>query len=403
LAGRADLAFFPFSADLEYLTGVPRDIPNYGAVLHPGAWLEGAWITPTKGPILPLPRMSAEFGGLADLQGVEVRVLGDWDDPAILVRDILKNFNLPSNPRVAISDRTLGETVSALHQVLPDARFVSGTDTLRTMRVVKSEEEIAVMRRAGEITEAAFADVLTQLKIGMTELEIISEVDYQLRRHGSLGPSFTTSLYNSGPNHPLLFGKRQETWPRKLAAPVSILFDFGGIYEGYCYDFGRTVSFGEPSQEFQRVYQLVMDAQAAGIAALRAGQATTTQTDAAARKVIVDAGYGEYFRHRLGHGIGMDVHEPPFLTAGDETPLQEGMLFTIEPSITILDGFSARVEDVVVARPSRGEPLTRDFQTLHVVETRRELCRVARISLAEHPGSQYMVIHVLFALETTCM
>lgn len=368
LAPAADVAFFPISADLQYLTGVPRDIPNYGAVLHPGAWLEGAWLTPTKGPVLPLPRMTAEFGGLADVPGIEVRVLGDWDDPAAMACDILKGFNLPPKPRVAISDRTLGETVSELHQILPDAVFVSATELLRPLRVIKSEEEIAVMRRAGEITEAAFADVLKQLKIGMTELEIVSEVDYQLRRHGSLGPSFTTSLYNSGPNHPLLFGKRQETWPRALTAPVSVLFDFGGVYEGYCYDFGRTVSFGEPSEEFQRVFKLVMDSQASGIAALRAGEATTTQADTAARKVIADAGYGEYFRHRLGHGIGMDVHEPPFLTTGDETSLQEGMMFTVEPSIMIFDQLSSRVEDVVVVRPGGGEPLTRGFQTLHVVE-----------------------------------
>jgi Xaa-Pro aminopeptidase len=111
-----------------------------------------------------------------------------------------------------------------------------------------------------------------------------------------------------------------------------------------------------------------MDSQAAGIAALRAGDATTTQADSAARKVITDAGYGEFFRHRLGHGIGMDVHEPPFLTAGDKTMLQEGMLFTVEPSITVPDGFSARVEDVVVARPGGGQPLTKGFQTLYVVE-----------------------------------
>jgi Xaa-Pro aminopeptidase len=368
LAGAADLVFLPMSADLQYLTGVARDIPNYGAVLHPGAWLEGAWLTPTKGPVLPLPRMTAEFGGLSDLAGIEVRVLGDWDDPTALVRDILKSFSLPPNPRVAISDRALGETVAALHQILPDAQFLSATQLLHPLRRIKSEDEIAVMRRAGEITDAAFADVLAQLKIGMTELDIISEVDYQLRRHGSLGPSFTTSLYNSGPNHPLLFGKREESWPRQLYPPVSVLFDFGAVYEGYCYDFGRTVSFGEPSAEFQRVFNLVMESQQAGIAALRAGENTTTQADTAARKVIADAGYGEFFRHRLGHGIGMDVHEPPFLTAGDETPLEEGMLFTVEPSITIHDQFSSRVEDVVVARPGGGQPLTTGFQTLHIVE-----------------------------------
>lgn len=368
IQGKADLAFLPICTDLQYLMGVPRDIPNYGRTMHPGAWLEGAWLTPSHKPVLPLPRMTAEFGGLNRLANVDIRVLGDWDDPAALVRDILKGFSLPAKPRVAISDQATGETVVNLQKILPDAVFISATDLLRPMRVIKSEDEIAVMRKAGEITEAAFADVVKQLKLGMTELEIISEVDYQLRRHGSLGPTFTTSLYNSGPNHPLLFGQRLATWPRVLTPPVSVLFDFGGSYGDYCYDYGRTVSFGAPSEEQIRVHKLVMQAQAAGIAALKSGQMTTTQVDAAARKVIVDAGYGETFRHRLGHGIGTDVHEPPFLTVGDETPLQEGMLFTIEPSIMQFNSFSARVEDIVVARPGGGEPLTRGYQDLIVIE-----------------------------------
>ncbi|MEZ4667016.1 MAG: Xaa-Pro peptidase family protein [Anaerolineae bacterium] len=312
--------------------------------------------------------MTAEFGGLGRLTSVEIRVLGDWDDPAALVRDILKGFNLPAHPRVAISDQSTGETVVNLQKILPDVVFLSATDLLRPQRVIKSEDEIAIIRKAGEITEAAFSDVLKELKFGMTELDIVSEVDYQLRRHGSLGPSFTTSLYNSGPNHPTLHGQRLESWPRVLTPPVSILFDFGAVYDDYCYDYGRTVSFGAPSEEQIRVHELVMASQAAGIAALKAGSATTTQTDAAARKVIADAGYGEYFRHRLGHGIGTDVHEPPFLTAGDETPLREGMLFTIEPSIVQNNSFSARVEDIVVARPGGGEPLTRGYQDLIVVD-----------------------------------
>ncbi|MBI5669309.1 MAG: aminopeptidase P family protein [Chloroflexi bacterium] len=368
LGGAADVVFLPISADLQYLTGVPRDIPNYGLTMHPGAWLEGAWLSPNTAPVLLLPRMTAEFGGLNKLSGVDIRVLGDWDDPAALVRDILRQINPPANPRVAISDTATGETVIHLQQLIPDARFISATSLLRPLRVIKSEDEIAVMRRAGAITEAAFADVVKQLKPGMTELELMSEVDYQLRRHGSLGPSFTTSFYNSGPDHPLLFGQRLATWPRALTPPVSVLFDFGAVLDGYCYDYGRTVSFGAPSEEQVRVHRLVMESQAAGIAALKVGTATTSQVDAAARQVIAAAGYGEAFRHRLGHGIGMDVHEPPFLTAGDETPLREGMLFTIEPSITQFNSFSARVEDVVVARPGGGEPLTRRYQDLIVIE-----------------------------------
>jgi Xaa-Pro aminopeptidase len=368
LAAVADLAFLPLSADLQYLTGVPRDIPNYGAVLHPGAWLEGAWLTSAQPPLLALPRMSAEFGGLEALSGVEMRVLKDHDDPADMVRGFLKTFALPDNARIAIGDATHGSTVSALNGLLPRATFVSASQVLQPLRVVKSAEEIGVMRRAGAITEAAFAEVLNSLEHGMTELDIVAEVDYQLRRHGSLGPSFTTSLYNSGPQHPLLFGQREATWKRVLTPPVSILFDFGAILAGYCYDYGRTVFFGEPDKAFEEVHHLVMASQEAGIAALRAGQTTAAEADRAARDVIARAGYGSEFRHRLGHSIGLDVHEPPFLTAGDKTVLQEGMLFTVEPSITQFNTFSARVEDVVVVRSGGGEPLTTGFRDLLVVD-----------------------------------
>ncbi len=368
LAGQADLAFFPISADLQYLAGIPRDIPNFGAVMHPGAWAEGLWIAPGRPPVFTLPRMTAEFGGLGGIAGVEVMVLGDFDDPAALVRQIAGRFGLTARARIAISDRTLGETVAALHRLFPEATFSSATAVLRSLRAVKTEAEIAKMREAGAITEAAFTDVLAQLRIGMTELEIITEVDFQLRRHGALGPSFTTSLYNVGPNHELIFGQREKAWHRELYPPVSILFDFGAVHDGFCYDYGRTVAFGAPDAAFQRVYDLVMQSQAAGIAALKAGQATAAQVDAAARQVIADAGYGAEFRHRLGHGIGLDVHEPPFLTASDETVIQEGMLFTVEPSILIYGQCSARVEDVVAVRPGGGEPLTAGFQSLIVIE-----------------------------------
>lgn len=368
LAQAADLAFFPPSADLQYLTGVPRDIPNYGAVLHPGAWLEGAWLAPQGAPVLALPRMTAEFGGSGSIEGIDLRILGDWDDPASMVSEILATFALPPKPRIAVGDTTGGETVVALQSLLPEATFLSATGLLRQMRVTKSEEEIAIMRRAGEITTAAYDAVCEKLRHGMTELDVVAEIDYQLRLHGSLGPSFTTTLYCSGPDHPLLFGKRQETWRRQLQPPVAILFDFGAVYEGYCYDFGRTVFFGEPDSEFQRIYRLVMDSQAAGIAAMQAGQVTAAAVDRAARAVIAEAGYDEAFRHRLGHGIGLDVHEPPFLTADDDTVLQAGMMFTVEPSIMQFNTYSARVEDVVVVREDGGEALTTGFRQLRVVD-----------------------------------
>ena len=145
LAGKADLAFVPISTDLDYLAGIARDIPNYGATLHPGGWLEGAWLTPDAGPVLALPRMTAEYGGKGGMKGVDLRVLGDWDDPERMVRDILAGFRLPAKPRVAVSDFAHAESLVHLQRILPDAVFVSGTAILREMRVVKSDEEIAAV------------------------------------------------------------------------------------------------------------------------------------------------------------------------------------------------------------------------------------------------------------------
>lgn len=366
LEGWADLAFFPVSADLQYLTGLPRPMPHFGAVRHPGDWAEGAWMVPGREPVLTLSRMSAEFAGLQGAAQGEVRVLGDHEDHERVLGALLKDLGVPSSPRVAIGDFTRGETVTALHRLRPGATFLSASERLQPLRAVKSEAEVALMRRAGEITQAAFAAVVDRLRPGMTELEVVSEVDYQLRRHGAAGPSFQTMLYASGPRHPLLFGRPEETLPRRLEPPVALLFDFGAIYQGYCYDFGRTVFFGEPPREMFDLHRLVMEAQQAGIRALRAG-ATAEAVDAAARRTLEHAGRGDAFRHRLGHGIGLDVHEPPFLTRGDTTRLEEGMLFTIEPSLTYFDGFSARVEDVVRVGSEAGEPLTQGFRDLVVI------------------------------------
>ncbi|PWJ10050.1 M24 family metallopeptidase [Jannaschia seohaensis] len=368
LTDQADLVFFPMGTDLDYLTGIHRDIPNYGRNLHPGMWLEGAWIAPGKAPILTVPRMTAEFGNPGGLDAFDVRVLGDWDDPATLVSGILDELGIGDAPRIAVSDNAEAETLIELQALRPDTAFASGTALLRPIRVIKDADEIAKLREAGRITEAAFAATIKQMKIGMTELDVLSELDHQMKAHGSLGPSFTTSMYNTGPDISLEFGNKLKSWPRKLEPPTSVLFDFGAVLDGMCYDFGRTACMGAPSDEQLKVHRLIMESQAAGIAALKAGAVTCEEVDKAARDVLEDAGYGHAFRHRLGHGIGWDVHEPPFLTKGDATPVREGMIFTIEPSIFQDGDVSARVEDCIVARPGGGEALTSGFQDLIVIE-----------------------------------
>jgi Xaa-Pro aminopeptidase len=301
-----------------------------------------------------------------DIQGYDVRVLPDAGDPAGLAGEVLAALGAPAAPTVALDERAWAETLLGIAALRPAARFVSAAPIMRPLRLIKGEDELAIMRAAGAITEAAFQDTLPRLRHGMSTLDLISEVNYQLKRHGSAAPSFVTSFYNMGAQHPFDFHNREETLLLPLDAPVSVSFDFGAVHDGYCYDYGRSVFFGEPGPEYRRVHALVMAAQAAGIAALRAGN-TCAQADAAARAVIADAGYGEAFRHRLGHGIGMDVHEPPFLTAADSTALRPGMCFTVEPSIFIPHQLGCRVEDVVVVRAGGGEPLTSGFQQLHVV------------------------------------
>ena len=359
-----DLLFLPYSANLDYVTGIHREEQNFGNTMYPGDWMTGAWIPRSGAPIVTLPRMQADFHGTAG--GYDVRVLPDAGDPVILVRDVLAALGVGAGATVAIEDRARAETVLNLQALIPNLKLRSASDIMRPLRMIKDADELAILRKAGEITEAAYQATLARIKPGMTTLDLITETNYQLKKHGSYAPSFLTSFYNMGRGFPFKFDNNEEVMLLPLDAPVSISFDFGSVLDGYCYDFGRSVFFGEPDAEYRRVYDLVIASQAAGIAALKAGN-TCEQADAAARKVIEDGGYGDAFRHRLGHGIGMDVHEPPFLTNGNTTIMRPGMCFTVEPSIFIPLQFGARVEDIVVVGEAGGEALTTQFKGLAII------------------------------------
>ena len=360
-----DLLFLSRSANLSYVTGLVREEPNFGNTMYPGEWVTGAWIAQRGETILTVPRMVADFHAV-EAGATEVRVLGAADNGVAMAASVLESLHIAADARIAVEDRSWAESLLNMQALRPHATFSLASSVLGPLRRVKDADEIAVLRAAGAITEAAYADTLPRLKHGMTNLDLITEVNYQLRKHGSTAPSFVTSFYNMSATFPFDFHNREEVLQIPLNAPISISFDFGAVWQDYCYDFGRSVFFGEPDAEFRRIYELVMASQAAGIRALSVG-GTCEKADAAARAVIVEGGYGEAFRHRLGHGIGMDVHEPPFLTAGDATELVEGMCFTVEPSIFMPHHMGARVEDVVVVRPGGGEALTTGFQSLHVV------------------------------------
>ena len=361
-----DLMFLPYSANLDYVTGIHREEQNFGNTMYPGDWMTGAWVAPGRAPILTLPRMQADFHGGAH-GDFDVRVLPDAADPKALVRDVLTALGIQENSTLAIEDRARAETILNLQALIANLQFVSASAILRPMRVIKDADELAILRKAGEITEVAYIATRAKLRHGMTTLDLITEVNFQLKQHGSYAPSFQTSFYNMGRNFPFNFQNKDEVMLLPLNPPVSISFDFGSVLDGYCYDFGRSVFFGQPDDEYRKCYDLVIASQAAGIAALKVGN-TCADADAAARAVIEEAGYGYAFRHRLGHGIGMDVHEPPFLTKSDTTVLQAGMCFTAEPSIFIPHQFGMRVEDIIVVGETGGEALTTGYKDLYVLE-----------------------------------
>ena len=201
------------------------------------------------------------------------------------------------------------------------------------------------MGRACRTVERAMEAGTPKVQPGVTMAELRDEVEYQLRLAGSLTPSFPTHIFTGMDADSLDSSTRTRHTPVTEGTPV--LFDFGGVVDGYCSDFGRTVVAGEPSAEFVEAYDVMLAASEAGRLACRPG-ATAHEVNTACRTPIEAAGLGEHFRHRMGHGIGLDVHERPFLSPEDETPLQAGMTFTDEPSIIVLGSFGMRIENIVV-------------------------------------------------------
>jgi Xaa-Pro aminopeptidase len=184
--------------------------------------------------------------------------------------------------------------------------------------------------------------------------ELVEAVEHELRRAGSRCPSFTTHMFTGFA--PGDYDSGLETAWDPVPEGTSIMFDFGGVVDGYCSDFGRTIYCGEPAAEYREAYEVMLAAYEVGRAAATAG-VPARDVDAACRRPIEEAGYGEHFRHRMGHGIGMNVHERPFLSAEDETPLEAGMTFTDEPSIMITGGFGVRIEDIIVCEDGGGRTL----------------------------------------------
>ena len=243
-----------------------------------------------------------------------------------------------------------------------NAKLIPFNQKIYSLRAVKEEWELELMRKAQAITDTAFTEVLTKIRVGMTEKELQAELIYCLLKNGGEGLSFDPIVV-SGPNTSLPHGVATD---RVIREGDFITLDFGVLYKGYCSDMTRTVAVGYATEEMKTVYHTVLKAQLAGIAASRAG-VPGKDVDAAARQVIADAGYGPYFGHGYGHSLGMEVHESPSPNPSGETLMEENMIASAEPGIYLPGKFGVRIEDVVIFKQGGVENITHSPKELIIV------------------------------------
>ena len=255
-------------------------------------------------------------------------------------------------------------TVAELHYYEKElnAKLVPYNAEIHQFRVAKEEWELDRMRKAQDIADKAFAEIITRIKAGMTEKELQAEIVYCLLKNGADGPSFSPIVV-SGPNTSLPHGVAGD---RVIREGDFVTMDFGALYMGYCSDMTRTVAIGYATEEMEKVYNTVLQAQLAGIAVSKAG-IIGKEVDNTARKVIEDAGYGQYFGHGYGHSVGLEIHEKPNCGRFSEDIMVENCVASAEPGIYMPGKFGVRIEDCVIYKPDGVENITHSPKNLIII------------------------------------
>lgn len=225
---------------------------------------------------------------------------------------------------------------------------------VESLRIVKDDEEAERIKKAVGIADMAFSHVLQYIKPGVREIEIAAEIEYYMRKHGAKGTSFET-IVASGTRSAMPHGVASE---KPVEHGEAITFDFGAVYKDYCSDITRTVFLGQPSCEMKKIYGIVLDAQILSLEAIKS-ELDCVEIDRTARDFIEKAGYGSFFGHGLGHGVGLEVHEAPRLFPNANGRLLNGMTVTVEPGIYLSGMGGVRIEDLVIIRNDRALVLTK--------------------------------------------
>ena len=332
--GADALICFP-SRNLQYLTGFETE---------PGERHFLLVVTAARATTLLVPEL---YGAQLreETSVADVRTWADGDDPRTAVRDVLEDYGLRSG-RLLVDDTMWARFTQDLRAVAPDADWGLASEAIAHLRVRKDGAELAALRSAAAVADATVDDLrdLGADAVGMTERDLASWIADRLTAHGGTGTAFETVVAagenGAKPHH--------GHGDREIRAGEPVVLDFGTRVDGYPSDQTRTFVFdGESSAVYREVHAVVREAQSAAVDTVEPG-VTAAAVDRAARTVIEDAGYGDAFVHRTGHGVGLDVHEDPYIVADNERELEPGMVFSVEPGIYFDGRFGCRIEDLVV-------------------------------------------------------
>ena len=350
-----DLMLLDFSANFTYLTGIPYPRPNPTGAAMPDDWLRAAIVTPKLGPILVTSGSAEQFVEPATSRPwiTDVQVYDGQRDRTDVARTMLSSFAGVST--VALSEPTWALTTLAFQSALPDATWTTAEPLLWPLRAIKDSHELACLRRAADLIDKVFGAAIQMMRLGVTIQDVTDELIAQMPRQGASGVSFPPAVIFNGP------GFEGRGGPDKfvpLQPGCLVAFDIGLVYDEYCSDFGRSVIVGEPREAFLQHHRMLREARQAAFD--RAGPGVPArQVHEEIHQVFASYGWELEGRDAFGHGIGLDVHEPPFIASWDERPLLEGMVLDIEPRAYRNGIVGGRIEDMIHITAGGAEPLTR--------------------------------------------
>ena len=347
-----EVSFLTSSENVFYLSGYYTD---------PHERLLALAVFQEEEPFLVCPSMEVHD---AKRSGWEHDIIGysDIENPWEMILNSI-NKRIPHVSQAAIEKEHMNvERYERLLNLFPHASFVSAEEKLRMLRMIKDAQELKIMEEACALADYAVQFGVSEIKEGKTELDVLNALEYALKQKGVTEMSFSTMVL-TGANAASPHGTPGET---KIKKGDLVLFDLGVVVDRYCSDITRTVAYGDINDKQKEIYDTVLKAQLAAIDASKPG-VRAAEVDLTARRIISNAGYGEFFPHRLGHGLGISVHEYPSLTETNPLIIEEGMVYTIEPGIYVPEVAGVRIEDDVFITADGAKILTKFPKELQII------------------------------------